>query len=187
MALREALWARREEIAQLVTEDMGKTIDDARGEVVRGIESVEAACGVPHLLKGENLEGVAVGRRRRARPPAGRRRRRDHAVQLPGDDPALVPAVRDRLRQRLHPQALRARPATVGADLRAHRLARRDPAGVLNLVHGAHDAVNGLLDHPGIDAISFVGQASTARYIAERSAATASASRRSAGRRTRSS
>ena len=45
------------------------------------------------------------------------------------------------------------------------------PAGVLNLVHGAHDAVNGLLDHPEIDAISFVGQASTARYIAERSAA----------------
>ena len=45
------------------------------------------------------------------------------------------------------------------------------PAGVLNLVHGAHDAVNGLLDHPEIDAISFVGQASTARYIAERSSA----------------
>jgi malonate-semialdehyde dehydrogenase (acetylating) / methylmalonate-semialdehyde dehydrogenase len=45
------------------------------------------------------------------------------------------------------------------------------PEGVLNLVHGAHDAVNGILDHPGIDAISFVGQASTARYIAERSAA----------------
>ena len=46
------------------------------------------------------------------------------------------------------------------------------PAGVCNLVHGAHDAVNGLLDHPGVDAISFVGQASTARYVAERSAAT---------------
>jgi malonate-semialdehyde dehydrogenase (acetylating)/methylmalonate-semialdehyde dehydrogenase len=46
------------------------------------------------------------------------------------------------------------------------------PAGVCNLVHGAHDAVNGLLDHPDVDAISFVGQASTARYVAERSAAT---------------
>ena len=46
------------------------------------------------------------------------------------------------------------------------------PAGVCNLVHGAHDAVNGLLDHPGIDAISFVGQAATARYVSERSAAT---------------
>src|SRR5262249_7214754 len=46
------------------------------------------------------------------------------------------------------------------------------PAGVCNLVHGAHDAVNGLLDHPDVDAISFVGQATTARYVAERSAAT---------------
>src|SRR3972149_3563651 len=61
MALREALGDHREEIAQLVTADMGKTIDDARGEVVRGIESTEAACAIPHLLKGENLEGGATG------------------------------------------------------------------------------------------------------------------------------
>ena len=61
IALRDALWERREEIARLVTEDMGKTLADARGEVVRGIESTEAACAIPHLLKGENLEGVASG------------------------------------------------------------------------------------------------------------------------------
>ena len=61
MALREALWSHREELAQLVTADMGKTIDDARGEVLRGIESTEAATAIPHLLKGENLEGVAKG------------------------------------------------------------------------------------------------------------------------------
>src|SRR5439155_2822100 len=61
MALREALWAHREDIARLVTEDMGKTLDDARGEVLRGIESTEAACAIPHLLKGEGLEGVAAG------------------------------------------------------------------------------------------------------------------------------
>jgi malonate-semialdehyde dehydrogenase (acetylating)/methylmalonate-semialdehyde dehydrogenase len=59
-ALRETLVAHREELAQLVTLDMGKTLDDARGEVGRGIESVEAACGAPHLLKGELLEGVAA-------------------------------------------------------------------------------------------------------------------------------
>ena len=68
---------------------------------------------IPHLLKGENLEGVAERRRRRARAPAGRRRRRDHPVQLPGDDPALVPALRDRLRQHAssssRPSATRAR------------------------------------------------------------------------------
>ena len=61
MALREALWEHREELARLVTEDMGKTLDDARGEVARGIESTEAAIAIPHLLKGENLEGVARG------------------------------------------------------------------------------------------------------------------------------
>ena len=126
MALRNALWENHEDIARLVTEDMGKTLDDARGEVLRGIESAEAACGIPHLLKGENLEGVAGGVDvEMVRQPVGRRRR-DHPVQLPGDDPDLVPAVRDRLRQHLHPQALRARPAPLGADLRADRLGSGD-------------------------------------------------------------
>src|SRR5215218_7723185 len=59
--LRDVLDAHREELATLVTRDMGKTIDDARGEVGRGIESVEAAMAAPHLLKGQNLEGVARG------------------------------------------------------------------------------------------------------------------------------
>jgi malonate-semialdehyde dehydrogenase (acetylating)/methylmalonate-semialdehyde dehydrogenase len=57
--LREVLDEHREELAQLVTKDMGKTLADARGEVGRGIESVEAACGLPHVLKGESLSGVA--------------------------------------------------------------------------------------------------------------------------------
>src|SRR4051812_23631044 len=59
MGLRDELWRRREDLALLVTEDMGKTLHDARGEVLRGIESIEAATAIPHLLKGENLEGVA--------------------------------------------------------------------------------------------------------------------------------
>ena len=63
-------------------------------------------------------------------------------------------------------------PRPVGADLRADRRDRGDPDGVCNLVHGARDAVNGAARPPGVDAISFVGQASTARYVAERSAAT---------------
>src|SRR6201746_1468537 len=61
MALREVLDAHRGELAALVTRDMGKTLPDATGEVGRGIESVEAAIAIPHLLKGENLEGVARG------------------------------------------------------------------------------------------------------------------------------
>src|SRR5581483_11707125 len=56
IALREALAERSEELARLVSADMGKTLADARGEVLRGIESTEAACAIPHLLKGENLE-----------------------------------------------------------------------------------------------------------------------------------
>ncbi|MDX6637948.1 MAG: malonate-semialdehyde dehydrogenase (acetylating) / methylmalonate-semialdehyde dehydrogenase, partial [Solirubrobacterales bacterium] len=61
MALREALWGRRDDLARLVCEDMGKTIDDAAGEVLRGIESTEAATAIPQLMKGEGLEGVATG------------------------------------------------------------------------------------------------------------------------------
>ena len=60
-ALRDSLWQNRDELARIVTHDMGKALDDAAGEVLRGIESVEAACGVPTLLKGENLEGIATG------------------------------------------------------------------------------------------------------------------------------
>ena len=67
--------------------------------------------GDPPPAQGRDPRGGRHGPRRRAGPPAGRRGRRDHPLQLPGDDPALVPALRGRLRQRLHPQALGARPA----------------------------------------------------------------------------
>src|SRR5262245_8113119 len=61
LALRDVLVAHKDELTALVTADMGKTIADAAGEVQRGIESVESAAAIPHLLKGENLEGVASG------------------------------------------------------------------------------------------------------------------------------
>ena len=126
-ALREALWAHREELTELVTQDMGKALDDARGEVGRGIESTEVACGIPTLIKGENLEGVATGVDVEMwRQPVGVVAAIT-PVQLPGDDPALVPAVRDRLRQHVHPQAVRARPADAAADRRADRRHRPDP------------------------------------------------------------
>ena len=171
MALREALWAHHEELARLVTEDMGKTLDDARGEVLRGIESVEAACGIPHLLKGENLEGVAAGVDvELVRQPVG-----VVAAITPFNFPAMIPlwflpfAIACGNTFILKPSERDPRPAELVFQL-ADEI-EEIPAGVLNLVHGARDAVNGLLDHPQIDAISFVGQASTARYIAERSAA----------------
>jgi malonate-semialdehyde dehydrogenase (acetylating)/methylmalonate-semialdehyde dehydrogenase len=171
IALRDALWERREEIARLVTEDMGKTLDDARGEVVRGIESTEAACAIPHLLKGENLEGVASGVDvELVRQPVG-----VVGAITPFNFPAMIPlwflpfAIACGNSFILKPSERDPRPSELIFELIDS--VPELPDGVLNLVHGAHDAVNGLLDHPGIDAISFVGQASTARYIAERSSA----------------
>jgi malonate-semialdehyde dehydrogenase (acetylating)/methylmalonate-semialdehyde dehydrogenase len=172
MALREALWERREELAALVTADMGKAIDDARGEVLRGIESTEAATAIPHLLKGENLEGVARGVDvELVRQPVG-----VVAAITPFNFPAMIPlwfmpfAIACGNTSILKPSERDPRPSELMFEL----IDSIDeiPDGVCNLVHGAHDAVNGLLDHPDVDAISFVGQASTARYIAERSAAT---------------
>jgi malonate-semialdehyde dehydrogenase (acetylating)/methylmalonate-semialdehyde dehydrogenase len=170
MALRDALWQRREDISRLVTADMGKTIDDARGEVLRGIESTEAACGIPHLLKGENLEGVAAGVDvELVRQPVG-----VVAAITPFNFPAMIPlwflpfAIACGNSFILKPSERDPRPSELIFELIDS--VSEIPAGVLNLVHGARDAVNGLLDHPGIDAVSFVGQASTARYIAERSA-----------------
>ncbi len=169
MALRSALWERQDDIAALVTADMGKTLADARGEVLRGIESTEAACGAPHLLKGENLEGVAGGVDvELVRQPVG-----VVAAITPFNFPAMIPlwflpyAIACGNSFILKPSERDPRPSELIFQL----IDEIDelPDGVLNLVHGARDAVNGLLDHPGIDAISFVGQASTARYIAERS------------------
>ena len=172
MALREALWQRREEIARLVTADMGKTLDDARGEVLRGIESAEAATAIPHLLKGENLEGVASGVDvELVRQPVG-----VVAAITPFNFPAMIPlwflpfAIACGNSFILKPSERDPRPSELMIDIAGG--VDELPAGVVNLVHGGRDAVNGLLDHQGVDAISFVGQASTARYIAERAAAT---------------
>jgi malonate-semialdehyde dehydrogenase (acetylating)/methylmalonate-semialdehyde dehydrogenase len=172
MALREALWASRDEIAGLITEDMGKTFDDARGEVLRGIESTEAACAIPHLLKGEGLEGVATGVDvDLVRQPVG-----VVAAITPFNFPTMIPlwflpfAIACGNTFVLKPSERDPRPS--GRIFELIDGIDEIPAGVCNLVHGAHDAVNGLLDHPDVDAISFVGQASTARYVAERSAAT---------------
>lgn len=171
LSLRETLIEHREELARLVASDMGKTLDDADAEVGRGIESVEAAAAVPHLVKGENLEGVAGGVDvELVRQPVG-----VVAAITPFNFPAMIPlwflpyaiatgntfvlkpSEQDPLTSQRIMQLIDALP-----DL---------PAGVVNLVHGGRDAVSALLDHPGIDAISFVGSAATARLIASRSAA----------------
>jgi malonate-semialdehyde dehydrogenase (acetylating) / methylmalonate-semialdehyde dehydrogenase len=168
MALRERLDAHREELAQLVTRDMGKTLADARMEVGRGIESVEAATAMPHLMKGEGLEGVAAGVDvELVRQPVG-----VVAAITPFNFPAMIPLW-------FLPFAVAAGNGFVlkpseQDPLAAERIVELTeglfPEGLIGLVHGAHDVVNALLEHPEVDAISFVGSARTARYIATRAA-----------------
>ena len=171
LALREELLARREELARLVSVDMGKTLKDAAGEVGRGLESVESAAAIPHLLKGDTLEGVAAGVDvEMVRQPVG-----VVAAITPFNFPAMIPlwflpyALACGNTFVLKPSELDPRPAALISS--AVHAVEDIPPGVFNLVHGAHDAVNGLLDHPEVDAISFVGQAKTARMVAERAAA----------------
>jgi malonate-semialdehyde dehydrogenase (acetylating) / methylmalonate-semialdehyde dehydrogenase len=170
LVLQARLVKNRDRIAALVTADMGKTVADAEGEVTRGIESVEAAAGAPHLLKGENLEGVATGLDvEMVRQPVG-----VVGAITPFNFPAMIPlwflpfAIAAGNTFVLKPSERDPRPSELIFEI----IDEIDeiPDGVVNLVHGAHDAVNALLDHPGVDAISFVGQASTARFVAERCA-----------------
>jgi malonate-semialdehyde dehydrogenase (acetylating)/methylmalonate-semialdehyde dehydrogenase len=170
-ALREVLVGHHEELAQLVTRDMGKTLDDALGEVRRGIESVENACSIPNLIKGENLEGVARGVDvELVRQPVG-----VVAAITPFNFPAMIPlwflpyAIACGNTFVLKPSELD--PLTSVRIVELISEVDEIPAGVVNLVHGAHDAVNALLDHPQVDAISFVGSAATARHVYSRAAA----------------
>jgi malonate-semialdehyde dehydrogenase (acetylating) / methylmalonate-semialdehyde dehydrogenase len=171
LALREGLLRRREELSALVSADMGKTLEDADGEVGRGIESVESAAAIPHLLKGETLEGVAEGVDvELVRQPVG-----VVAAIAPFNFPAMIPlwflpyAIACGNSFLLKPSEQDPRPAALIAEI-VDSIAEI-PAGVVNLVHGGRDAVSAILDEPGIDAVSFVGRAETARMVAERAAA----------------
>jgi malonate-semialdehyde dehydrogenase (acetylating)/methylmalonate-semialdehyde dehydrogenase len=171
LTLRESLVAHRQELAQLVASDMGKTLADADAEVGRGIESVEAAAAVPHLVKGENLEGVATGVDvDLLRVPVG-----VVGAITPFNFPAMIPLW-------FLPYALATGNTVVlkpseQDPLPTQRLLQlidaidEIPGGVVNLVHGSREAVVGLLAHPGVDAISFVGSAATALFIAAQASA----------------
>ena len=166
--IRETLVAHQDEIAAIVTRDLGKTLDDARAEVGRGIESCEAACGALQMLKGETLEGVGTGVDvESVLQPVG-----VVAAITPFNFPAMIPlwflpyAV-------VCGNAFILKPSErdpLASERIVELLSEIDelPAGVVNLVHGGRDVVNAILEHPGIDAISFVGQASTARYVMSR-------------------
>lgn len=165
-AFRELLNARKHEVAALITAEHGKVPSDALGEVQRGLEVVEFACGLPHLVKGglstEVSTGIDVSS---IRQPLG-----VVAVISPFNFPAMVPLW-------FLPIALATGNAVVlkpsekdpsAANLLAELWAEAGlPAGVLSVVHGDKVAVDALLTHPQIAAVSFVGSTPVAQYVYE--------------------
>lgn len=153
-----------EELSRLVTREHGKTLEEARGSVRRGIEVVEFACGAPTLLMGDALEEIASGIDcDTIRQPVG-----VCAGITPFNFPAMVPMW-------MYPIAIVCGNTFVlkpseKVPLTAIRLVELLqeaglPPGVMNLVHGGVDVVNALCTHPGIDAVSFVGSSPVARHV----------------------
>jgi malonate-semialdehyde dehydrogenase (acetylating)/methylmalonate-semialdehyde dehydrogenase len=164
--LRELVDANRKEIAALVTAEHGKVLSDALGEVARGLENVEFACGVPHLLKGGFTEQAATGVDVYSiRQPLG-----VVAGITPFNFPAMVPmwmfanALACGNAFILKPSEKDPSTAMFLAELLAQAGL---PAGVFNVVHGDKEAVDAILHHPDIAAVSFVGSTPIARYIYE--------------------
>ncbi len=169
--LRQLLDEHRDELARMIVTEMGKTLDDAKGEVQRGIENVETACGIPTLMMGYGLEdGAARGIDEEVIfQPLG-----VFAAITPFNFPFMIafwflpyavatgntfvlkPSEQDPLVQQRVFELI----DQVGF-----------PPGVINLVNGGKDAVNALLDHPTVRGISFVGSSQTAAYVYARASA----------------
>jgi malonate-semialdehyde dehydrogenase (acetylating)/methylmalonate-semialdehyde dehydrogenase len=167
--LRERLVAREDELARSVTAEMGKTIADARAEVARMIEMVEAACAIPTTMQGRILEDVSRNvDAETIRQPVG-----VCAAIVPFNFPAMVPfwflpfAIACGNTFVLKPsEQVPLTQQIAFEELDALGL----PPGVVNLVNGGRDVVEGILDHPDIDAVSFVGSAPVAKLVYERAA-----------------
>ncbi|HVS05554.1 MAG TPA: aldehyde dehydrogenase family protein, partial [Candidatus Dormibacteraeota bacterium] len=155
-----------EELAAIVTRHHGKTLEESRGEVRRGIEVVDFACGAPTLLQGRTLRDVSSGVDQDLyRYPLG-----VCAGIPPFNFPVMIPLW-------MFPLAVVAGNTFVlkpseRTPLGAQRLAELFleagfPEGILNVVHGAREAVDALLRHPLVSAISFVGSAPVAKYVYE--------------------
>jgi malonate-semialdehyde dehydrogenase (acetylating) / methylmalonate-semialdehyde dehydrogenase len=164
--LRELLDAARDDLAAAVTREHGKVLDDARGEVARGIENVEFACGIPNLMKGWSNSEVSTGVDiRTVLEPLG-----VVAGITPFNFPVMVP-----LWMMANALAcgncfvLKPSEKDPSASLLLAELVQRAgfPDGVLNVVQGDREAVDALLAHPDVAAISFVGSTPVARHIYE--------------------
>ncbi len=163
-AFRQLLDENVEELARIVSSEHGKVLEDAIGEVSRGLEVVEFACGIPQLLKGEYSDQVSSTVDAWSfRQPLG-----VCAGITPFNFPAMVPMW-------MHPVAIACGNTFVlkpserdpsASNLVAELYAEAGlPAGVFNVVHGDKVAVDALLDHPGVAAVSFVGSTPIASYV----------------------
>ncbi len=169
-AFRELVNAHAEELAALIVDEHGKVFSDALGEVARGQEVIEFACGIPHLVKGEYSDQVSTGIDSFSfREPLG-----VVAGITPFNFPVMVPMW-------MHPVAIACGNTFVlkpserdpsASNLVAELWQRAGlPDGVFNVVHGDKEAVDALLDDPRVSAVSFVGSTPIARYIHERGTA----------------
>jgi malonate-semialdehyde dehydrogenase (acetylating)/methylmalonate-semialdehyde dehydrogenase len=162
----QLLQENQKQLAEIVTREHGKTIPDAMGSIQRGMEVVEFACGIPHLLKGEHSENVGTQvDTHSVRQPVG-----VCAGITPFNFPVMVPLW-------MFPVALACGNTFVlkpsekdpSASIRMAELLKDAglPDGVLNVVHGDKEAVEAILNHPQVNAVSFVGSTPIARYIYE--------------------
>jgi len=169
-AFRELVNNNIDEIAALITDEHGKVLTDARGEVQRGLEVIEFACGIPQLLKGDYSDQISTGVDTFSfREPVG-----VVAGITPFNFPAMVPMW-------MHPIAIACGNTFVlkpserdpsASNFVAELWQRAGlPDGVFNVVHGDKEAVDAILDHPDIAAVSFVGSTPIAKYIHQRGTA----------------
>lgn len=164
---KELLDAHADDIARAISREHGKTHDDALGEVARGIEVVEFACGIPHLLKGEFSRNVGPG----IDTYSDRQALGVVAGITPFNFPAMVPMW-------MYPVAiacgntfiLKPSERDPSAVMLAYDLFKKAgfPDGVLNVVHGDKECVDAILDHPDVQAVSFVGSTPIAHYVYSR-------------------
>lgn len=167
---RELMERHTDRLAALITSEHGKILSDAKGELTRGLEVVEFACGIPQLLKGEFSEGVgrsidAVALRQPLGVVAG---------ITPFNFPAMVPMW-------MFPVALACgnafilkpseRDPSLANEIAALLVESGLPEGVFTVVHGGKETVDALLDHPDVDAVSFVGSTPIAEYVHHRASA----------------
>jgi malonate-semialdehyde dehydrogenase (acetylating)/methylmalonate-semialdehyde dehydrogenase len=158
-----------DKLAELLSSEHGKVIADAKGDIQRGLEVIEFSCGIPHALKGEYTQGAGPGIDVYSmRQPLG-----VVAGITPFNFPAMIPmwmfgpAIASGNAFILKPSE---RDPSVPVELAKLMMEAGLPAGILNVVHGDKVAVDAILDHPDIHAVSFVGSSDIAHYVYQRGA-----------------